>query len=130
MRLLKIKSFNKWATSEGLSDATLYQAVCEMTHGLIDADLGGGIVKKRIALPGRGKRGGARTLLATNLGDRWIFLYGFTKGERTNITETELAALKRLGSDWLGLSNKHTELALAQFKLHEIHGLEPKSTTP
>ena len=53
-----------------LNDAMLCQAVSEMERGLLDADLGGGVLKKRIALPGRGKRGGIRTLVATNQGDR------------------------------------------------------------
>ncbi len=59
------------------------KAVSEMERGLVDADLGGGVVKKRVALPGRGKRGGARTLVATNRGDRWFFVYGFEKSVRT-----------------------------------------------
>jgi hypothetical protein len=57
----------------GLTDQTLYRAVAEMAEGLVDADLGGNVVKKRVALPGQGKRGGARTIVATNWGDRWFF---------------------------------------------------------
>jgi hypothetical protein len=120
MRIFKIKSFSKWAKSEGMTDAALQGAVHKMVQGLIDADLGAGIIKKRIALPGMGKRGGARTLLATNYGNRWVFLVGFTKGERDNITATELAALKLLGGDWLALSTAQIELALTQLKLIEI----------
>jgi hypothetical protein len=59
----------------GLTDQALCQAVSEMSQGLIDADLGGNVVKKRVPLPGRGKRGGARTIVATNRGDRWFFLF-------------------------------------------------------
>ncbi len=65
-----------------LSDPVLCAAVEEMERGLIDADLGGGVVKKRVALPGRGKSGGARTLVATNKGNRWFFVFGFEKNER------------------------------------------------
>ena len=61
-----------------------------MDRGLIDADLGGGIVKKRVGLAGRGKRSGARTLIATNKGDRWFFVFGFEKNERANIGDDEL----------------------------------------
>jgi hypothetical protein len=57
-----------------LSETALCRAVVEMQQGLIDADLGGGVVKKRVALPGRGKRGSTRTLVATNKDDRWFFL--------------------------------------------------------
>lgn len=84
-----------------LSDQALCQAVEEMACGLIDADLGGGIVKKRIGLAGRGKRGGARTLVATNKGDRWFFVFGFEKNERANIHEEELEALQGIAADLL-----------------------------
>ena len=65
-----------------LTNQSLCLAVAEMAAGLIDADLGGGVVKKRIALPGRGKSGSTRTLVATNKGTRWFFLYGFEKNDR------------------------------------------------
>lgn len=68
-----------------LSDEALCKAVSEMEQGLIDADLGGHVVKKRVAVPGRGKSGGARTLVGTNFGNRWFFLFGFEKNERDNI---------------------------------------------
>jgi hypothetical protein len=58
------------------------EAVAEMVQGLVDADLGGGIVKKRVALPGRGKRSGARTLVVTNKGKRWFFVFGCEKNDR------------------------------------------------
>jgi hypothetical protein len=76
-------------------------AVREMENGLVDADLGGNILKKRIALPGRGKSGSARTLIATNRGSRWIFMFGFEKNERENITRAALAAARRLARDYL-----------------------------
>lgn len=68
-----------------LSDDALSRAVLEMAQGRVDADLGGRVVKKRVALPGRGKSGGVRTIVATNRGDRWFFMYGFEKNERANI---------------------------------------------
>ena len=64
MRIFKNKAFNKWADKEGLSDGALRIAVDEMECGLIDADLGGHLMKKRVAVGGRGKSGGVRTLLA------------------------------------------------------------------
>ena len=68
-----------------LSDLLLRDAVAEMAQGLIEAEMGGSVVKKRIALPGRGKSGSARTLIATNKGNRWFFLSGFEKNERANV---------------------------------------------
>lgn len=78
-RVFRTRNFTRWMRKSGLTDAALCKAVKEMVAGLVDADLGGGVVKKRIALPGRGKRGGARTLVATNNGNRWFFLFGFEK---------------------------------------------------
>ena len=88
------RSVAKWMRRTRVSERQLCDAVAEMQKGLVDADLGGGIVKKRIAIKDRGKSGGGRTLIATNRGDRWLFLYAFEKAERVNITPKELDALQ------------------------------------
>lgn len=103
-----------------LTDAALCQAVKEMAAGLIDADLGCGVVKKRVGLAGRGKRGGARTLLATNRGDRWFFVFGFEKNERANISSEELEALQDLAADLLARSARQLMDAIADSTLQEI----------
>lgn len=103
-----------------LTDDALCDAVHEMAAGLIDADLGGGVVKKRIALPGRGKRGSVRTLVATRRGSLWFFVFGFEKAERGNISTTELSALKELGGHLLGLSGRELRIALDDGALEEI----------
>jgi hypothetical protein len=104
----------------GLAGPDLFQSVIEMEAGLIDADLGGRLVKKRIALPGRGKRGGARTIVATNRGDRWYFIFGFGKNERANIDKHELRALQELASDLLGQDDKALAAALEADELVEV----------
>ena len=76
-RIFKTRYFNRWSRKTELTDESLCKAVSEMERGLVDADLGGGVVKKRVALSGHGKRGGARTLVVTNRDDRWFFVYGF-----------------------------------------------------
>jgi hypothetical protein len=90
--------------------------------GLIDANLGGHVVKKRVALPGRGKSGGARTLVATKLGDRWYFLFGFGfgKNERANIDKHELRALQELAADLLNQDDATIAAALKAGELVEI----------
>ena len=93
MRAMKTKAFARWADDEGLGDEALALAVAEMNRGLIDARLGGHVFKKRIALPGRGKRGSTRTLVAFRQGDKAIFVYGFAKSERANISSKDLRAL-------------------------------------
>ena len=103
-----------------LTQEALCVAVSEMENGLIDAELGGGVVKKRVPLPGRGKRGGARTLLATNKDDRWFFVFGFEKNERANISDRELEALKAVASDLLKLSSKELDSLVSKEALQEI----------
>jgi hypothetical protein len=103
-----------------LTHDVLCQAVVEMEKGLIDAELGGGVVKKRVALPGRGKSGSARTLLATNRRDRWFFLFGFEKNERANVSPGELQALKTLADEFLQLSSTELSKQVRSGSLQEI----------
>ena len=91
-----------------------------MARGLIDADLGGGIVKKRVGLAGRGKRGGARTLVATNKGTRWFFVFGFEKNERANISDEELEALQDIAADLLARTARQLNEAIGDNSLQEI----------
>jgi hypothetical protein len=103
-----------------LTDAALCVAVAEMERGLIDADLGGGVVKKRVALPGRGKSGSTRTLVATNKGSRWFFLFGFEKAERGNVSAKELGALQAIAADLRKLSSAQLDAHVAGEALQEI----------
>ncbi len=120
-RVFKIRHFSRWMRKTELSDAALCKAVKEMELGLIDADLGpGGLVKKRVALPGRGKSGGARTLVATNKTDRWFFVFGFEKNERANIEDDELAGLQSVAADLLKPGTRELDAAVANGTLQEI----------
>jgi len=119
-RVFKNRYFGRWLRKSGLTDQALCQAVAEMVAGLIDADLGGGLVKKRVGLPGRGKRGGARTLVATNQGSRWFFVFGFGKNERANISVDELEALQELAADLLERTARQLDAAIADQTLQEI----------
>jgi hypothetical protein len=91
-----------------------------MAAGLIDADLGGSVYKKRVPLPGRGKRGGARILVATKHANRWFLLYGFGKNEQGNIDDRELAALQKLASALLSMTSAQLEHAVTERELVEI----------
>jgi len=97
-----------------------------MARGLIDADLGGGVVKKRIALPGKGKRGSTRTLLATNRRDRWFFVFGFEKNDRQNISPGELEALQLLADQLLTLTAEQLASAIGNGALLEVTNEETK----
>jgi hypothetical protein len=119
-RIFRTRYFSRWMRKAKLADQALCLAVSEMKNGLIDADLGGGVVKKRIALPGRGKSGSTRTLVATNKGDRWFFLFGFEKNERANITIEELEALKELAKQLLDRTEGQLDEAILDGSLQEI----------
>ena len=119
-RILKTRTFSRWMRKSLLEDAMLRKAVEEMERGLVDADLGGSIFKKRVALPGRGKSGSARTLIATNRENRWFFLYGFEKNERDNITQAELTYLQVAAQVFLGYSNVELESAIAIGEFLEV----------
>lgn len=91
-----------------------------MLAGLVDADLGGGLLKKRVALPGRGRRGGARLIVATRRGERWIFLAGYAKAERGDLEPDELEALRLMGRTLLSLSDERLARAIESGEIEEI----------
>lgn len=120
MRVFKTKVFNRWAKRERLADPELCKAVAETQEGLIDAQLGGGVYKKRVARAGEGKRGGYRVILATNLRERWFFMFGFAKNERDNIDGEELKMLKLLAAALLSMQDPGIEEAKKRSELVEI----------
>jgi hypothetical protein len=119
-RVFRTRTFTRWMRKSALSDTLLHLAVSEMENGLVDADLGGGIVKKRIGLAAKGKRGGARTIVATNFGNRWFFLYGFEKNERSNISKRELRLFQEVAKDLLGLDDRQISVALSAGEIEEV----------
>ena len=104
-----------------MSDRALCQAVCEMESGLIDADLGGYLYKKRVARVGSGKSGGYRTLLSARLGSRYVFLLGFAKHTTANIAQDEKRALQYAGKVFLGLADAALVKAIQAGVLQEVH---------
>jgi hypothetical protein len=119
-RVFKTRYFAKWMKQTELTNEALCQAVMEMQQGLIDAHLGGNVVKKRIALPNRGKSRSTRTLIATNYRGLWFFLMGFAKNERVNISFQELKNLQKIATDWLALDIRELQTAIKQGNLEEI----------
>ncbi len=119
-RVFKTRSFGRWMRKTELTDLVLCGAVAEMARGLVDADLGGGVLKKRVAMPGRGKSGSARTLVATNKNDRWFFVFGFEKNERDNVGPRELRALQFIAADLLTLVSDQLAAQVANEALTEI----------
>jgi hypothetical protein len=105
VRVFKDFEFHRWAKGEGLTDADLCEAAAEIESGLVGARLGGFLIKKRVGADGRGKRGGYRTILAHRQGDRLVFLHGFDKHEKDNISPKEKRALHKLGDHYMAFDD-------------------------
>jgi hypothetical protein len=105
----------------------LFEAVAEISRGLVDANLGGHVVKKRVALGGRGKSGSVRTLLAFKLNDKAFFLYGFAKNQQSNITDKELKALKLLATKLLTYDSRELAIAVKAQELYEIREIDDET---
>lgn len=120
-RILKVKDFSRWQARDCLPDDALCKAIQEMESGLIDADLGGCLYKKRVARPRGGKSGGFRTLLSARIGNRYVFLHGYSKSEKANITLSEKRAMQYSGKVFLELTGKSLALAINSNVLVEVH---------
>lgn len=103
MYYLKNKYFNRWARKQGLSDLILREAIQEFEGGLFEASLGNHLFKKRIALSGKGKSGGSRTILFYQKGKKLVFCFGFNKNQQDNLSRTELALLNKLSDIYQNL---------------------------
>ncbi|MEQ1713246.1 MAG: type II toxin-antitoxin system RelE/ParE family toxin, partial [Hyphomicrobium sp.] len=112
MRVFKTRDFARFARKEGIDDARLCEAIERAERGLIDADLGGGVIKQRVARLGKGRSGGYRTLIAYRTKARTVFVYGFAKSDKDNVSTAELAALRRLATEYLGYNSKQVDTHL------------------
>jgi len=121
MRVFKTRSFARFVRQEMISNDALAKAIRQVENGLIDADLGSGLIKLRLARPGGGKRGGYRTLIAHSAGNFAVFLFGFAKNERENITPDQLAELKAFASGLLRQSDSEFTDDVTQGRLQEVH---------
>lgn len=120
MRVFKTKWFTKWSLKEELSDKILLQAIKEMEQGLVDANLGSNVYKKRVAKAGKGKSGSTRTIIAFKINDKAFFMYGFSKNEKDNINNKELEAFKILSNDVLNYSDEKITRLLVTKELVEV----------
>lgn len=125
MRIFKAKGFKPG--KDGPGDADLRAAIEEIEAGLVDAQLGGELVKKRIARQSKGKSRGFRTIVAVRVGQKAFFLYCFAKNRRDNIKGPELAALKRLATELMGYSESELDKALESGALVEIDEQENRT---
>jgi hypothetical protein len=120
VRIFKNSAFTRFAKKAGICDVALCEAVRDAARGLIAADLGGGVIKQRIARAGQGKSGGFRTLIAFRAGAKAFFVHGFAKNEKDNIEKNELAALKKLAAQLLAYDDNTIARVLASKALVEV----------
>ena len=120
MRVFKTRPFARFAKSEGITDAQLASAIVSAERGLIDADLGGGLIKLRIAPQGKGKSGGFRTLIAYRKGQRAVFLSGFAKSDLDNIGPDVVSSLKITARELLLSSELEIADRLAAGSITEV----------
>ena len=114
------KPFSKWAASEGIGNDDLRCALTEIVDGLIDAELGGGVIKKRVGVANRGKSSGARTILAYKSGKHTFFMFGFLKNQTDNITAQELKTLKAMAKEFFSYDQSDISKLTASGQLIEI----------
>ena len=119
-RVYKNAWFQRFARKERIADAALCEAIARADRGLIDADLGSGVVKQRIARPGAGRSGGYRALVFFRHSERAVFVFGFAKNDRDNIDADELAALRESAKLVLALPQAAIDAEVASRRLMEV----------
>lgn len=120
MRIYVAKAFRRFQRRAGITDATLCRAVRDADNGLVDADLGGGLIKLRVARKGKGKSGGYRVLLAYRAGRTAVFIYGFAKSDRDNIDDDELDVFRQRARALLAADDSTIKAMLAEDKLRRV----------
>lgn len=120
MQVYKTKWLARFAKKEEIADASLRTAIARAERGQVDVDLGGGLIKQRVAKPGKGRSGGYRMLIAYRLRKRAVFMYGFAKNERANIGADELLTAREIAASWLAADARQIARALAEGELQEI----------
>jgi hypothetical protein len=120
VRVFKTKALARYVRREKIPDTSLFEAVMRAENGLIDADLGGNVIKQRVARAGQGRSGGYRLLIAFRAKHRAVFLLGFAKNERDNIDDDQLAMLKKIAAGWLGANAAIIDAATGEGSLVEI----------
>lgn len=125
LRVLKDVEFNNWAIEYGLTDAMLCAASKEIEDGLVDARLGGFLIKKRVAAEGKGKSGSYRTIVGHRQADRLVFVHGFAKNETDNIKKKEKNALRKLCDIYMSADDKKLNEMIEKKTILEIECNEP-----
>lgn len=121
MKIYQNKLFATFARKQNISDADLCEAIERAESGLIDADLGGGVIKQRIARPNEGRSGGFRTIVFFRAEERAFFVFGFAKNQRDNISRSDLRLFKNAAQVTLNFTSEEIEEAVKAAKLIEVN---------
>ena len=124
MRIFKTKWVARYVKRERISDSGLNEAIERAERGIVDANLGDGLIKQRVARPGQGRSGGFRMFVAYRTEERAFFLYAFAKNERENIEDSELQTLRDIGNELLAHGDSVLDEAVRNGKLLEIENVE------
>ena len=114
------KQFSKWVSNQNIVANGLSEAISEIKLGQFEVDLGGHLYKKRIRFKGQGKSGSGRTIICYKKGGRAIFIHGFAKNEKSNLSKKELIAFKEFSKILLGLSEKEIVIAVENGDFIEV----------
>ena len=120
LQVFRTKSFRRFQRKEGISDGSLSEAISRAERGLVDADLGHGLIKQRVARPGEGRRGGFRTVVAHRIGERAVFMFGFAKSDQANLSKADESDLKAYGALLLALDARGINTMIAGHELTEV----------
>lgn len=120
MRVFKNAWFERFARKQKIPDGALLEAVERAEMGQIDADLGGGVLKQRVARSGHGKSGGFRTIILYRAAKHAFFVYGFAKSDRANIEDDEEAQFKKAAAHVLGLSDEQLAELIRKRQFSEV----------
>lgn len=120
MRIFKTKWFDEFADKNVIHDAALIEAVERAEKGLVDADLGGGVIKQRVARDGQGRSRGHRVIILLRKGDRAFIVFGFSKNDQSNLRRDDQKDLKDMAKSYFSLSEIRLSEYLAKGDFVEI----------
>lgn len=124
MRIFKTSQFARFADKQKISDNLLYETILRAEQGLIDANLGGNVIKQRVARQGQGRSSGYRVLIFYKIQDNHFFVAGYAKNEQDNLSHSELSALKQMATIYENYSEEHLDLLCKQRILIEVQAGE------
>jgi hypothetical protein len=120
MQIYKTRWLARFARHENITDESLRDAIDRAERGLIDADLGGGLIKQRVARQGQGRSGGYRMMIAYRVKDRAVYFYGFAKSDRENLSQNELVTARKVASDFLATDADGLATAIEENEIEEV----------